>query len=162
MPPRTLLAARAMLTHILLTINQNPQVPFCSRIFRYLIPHSVHMSRVVASQVQNPAFISLAELLMVGDCPSHWLVKSLQQGFSTFKGANNYSQFSIVGKFSILSSPVSSLWTGWRKLVLRWSLEEPLPEHKGSPLEEKSYNSLFMKPQFWVFPDQKRQSKTNC
>ncbi|KAJ7419742.1 hypothetical protein WISP_52371 [Willisornis vidua] len=68
--PRTqlaLLAARALLTNIQLTIDQDPQVPFHSTAFQHLIPQSLRISRVASSQVQNLA-LSFVELHIAGDC----------------------------------------------------------------------------------------------
>ncbi|KAJ7407285.1 hypothetical protein WISP_127593 [Willisornis vidua] len=54
MPSRTqlaLLAARALLTHIQLPIDQDPQVPCHGTAFQHLIPQCVHTSGVAPFQV---------------------------------------------------------------------------------------------------------------
>ncbi|TRZ08540.1 hypothetical protein HGM15179_018565 [Zosterops borbonicus] len=79
-----LLAARALLTHIQLSINQDPQVPFCIAALQLLIPQSVCTSRVALSQVQNLE-ITLVKLHMVGDFPAFSFIEVPVQGLPVFK-----------------------------------------------------------------------------
>lgn len=36
-------------------IDEDPKLPFCSTALQHLVPKSIHRTRAVLSQVQNPA-----------------------------------------------------------------------------------------------------------
>ncbi|KAJ7423165.1 hypothetical protein BTVI_10925 [Pitangus sulphuratus] len=61
MPPRTwlaLLAARALLTHVQLAIDQDPQVPFRGTAFQHLIPQfavTKDWNRLSREAVESPS-----------------------------------------------------------------------------------------------------------
>ncbi|KAJ7410396.1 hypothetical protein BTVI_53560 [Pitangus sulphuratus] len=102
MHPKTqlaLLAARALMTHTQLAINEDPQVPFHSSVLQPLAPQAIHTARVALSQVQNPALV-LVKLHMVGDCPVFSFVKVSLQDLPAFEGVNSLSQISIISKLA--------------------------------------------------------------
>jgi len=56
-----------LLTLIQLAINLYPQISFRGAALQPLVPQFVHITRITASHVDNPA---LAKFHMVGDCPA--------------------------------------------------------------------------------------------
>ncbi|KAJ7411670.1 hypothetical protein WISP_101702 [Willisornis vidua] len=63
MTPQDLLAARALLTHIQLAIDQDPQVPFLGTAFQHLIPQSVQTARDAPSQKCDLAQQSIVHIV---------------------------------------------------------------------------------------------------
>lgn len=57
-----------LLTHIELTINQTPQIPFCRAALQLLVPRSRSTSRISPTQVQNPFLY--VKFHTVGHCPT--------------------------------------------------------------------------------------------
>ncbi|KAJ7421825.1 hypothetical protein WISP_41065 [Willisornis vidua] len=83
-PPRTwlaFLAAKALLTHIQLAIDQDPQVTFRDAALQPLVPQAVRTSKFAPSQVQNMVLV-LVNLDMVDLSSIKNNLKQMQSPFS--------------------------------------------------------------------------------
>ena len=56
-----------LLIHAQLSVNQDPQISFSGATLQHLISQTVHIARVVPTQLQNPA-LALVKLHVIGDC----------------------------------------------------------------------------------------------
>lgn len=87
-----LLATRAycQLGFNLLSVNQNPQIPFYRAVFQPLVPPSVYLGSTAPPQVGNPS-LAPVKLTAVGNCPSLQSVKISLRGPSTYRGVSSSS-----------------------------------------------------------------------